>query len=160
MKFRYLIAALFLCLAVGCVNEEIGTLSEIQLSQSYVSLNVNGGQESISLTASESWQVVESSVPSWLSISPMSGSAGEGVITFQAPETKATKNAEIQIVCAGKTQYINVIQYAAKADPVIISVKEAIDLIKSGEQGGGEYYVKGIVCKIDEISTSYGNATY
>lgn len=160
MKFRYFIAALFLCLAVGCQQEEIGTLSEIQLSQSYVPLNVNGGQESLSLTASESWQVVESSIPSWLSISPMSGPAGDGMLTFKASETKATRNAEIKITCAGKTQYVNVIQYAQKTDPVIISVQEAVNLIKSGEQGAGEYYVKGIVCKIDEISTSYGNATY
>ncbi|MDO5442478.1 MAG: BACON domain-containing carbohydrate-binding protein [Bacteroidia bacterium] len=161
MKFRYLIVALLLCLATGCVQEEIGTLSEIQLSQSYVSLNVSGGQESLSFTATDSWQIVGSSVPDWLTISPMSGSAGDAMITFKAGETKSTNTAEIQIVCGGKTQYVNVIQYAAKTDPVVINVKQAVDLIKSGEQGGGEYYVKGIVCKINEIDTgSYGNATY
>lgn len=161
MKFRYFIAALFLCLAIGCEQEELSTLSEIQLSQSYVSLNVAGGQESLSFTATDSWQVVESSVPSWLSISPMSGPAGEAIITFNADATKSTNTAEIQINCGGKTQYVNVIQFAEKTDPVVISVKEAVDLIKAGTQGSGEYYVKGIVCKINEIDTgSYGNATY
>ena len=74
MKFRYFIAALFLSLAVGCVQEEIGTLSEIQVSESYVSIPVNGGSASVNVTASESWSVDASSVPSWLTVSPMSGS--------------------------------------------------------------------------------------
>ena len=44
MKFRYLIAAMILSLCtVACVQEPIGTLSEIQVSGSYVSIDVNGG---------------------------------------------------------------------------------------------------------------------
>ena len=162
MKFRFFIAAaLFLGLAVGCEQEEIGTLSEIQLSQSYVSLNVNGGQEPLSFTTTDSWQVVESSVPSWLTISPMSGPAGDAVITFKADATTATNTAEVKISCGGKTQYVNVIQFAEKKDPVILTCREAIDLVKSGNYGGAEYYIKGVVCKIDEIDTgSYGNATF
>ena len=166
MKFRYFIAALFLSLAVGCVQEEIGTLSEIQVSESYVSIPVNGGSASVNVTASESWSVDASSVPSWLTVSPMSGS-GNGQLTFSAESTTATNEAEVKINCAGKTQYINVIQYAEKKDPVILSVAEAIALIKTVDKGDGqsynvdgEYYVKGIVSKIDEISVSYGNATY
>jgi len=167
MKFRYLLAALFLSLAVGCVQEEFGTLSEIQVSESYVSLGVNGGSASVSMTASESWSVDPSSVPSWLTVNPMSGPAGQAQLTFSADATKSTNEAEVKILCAGKAQFINVIQYAEKVDPVILSVAEAIALIKTVDQndGGsynvdGEYYVKGIVSKIDEISTSYGNATY
>jgi len=167
MKFRYFIAALFLSLAVGCVQEEIGTLSEIQVSESYVSLDVNGGSSSVNVTASESWQVDASSVPEWLTVSPMSGAAGQSSISFSADATKTTNSAEVKISCGGKTQYINVIQYAEKVDPVVLSVAEAIALIKTVDKGDGqsynldgEYYVKGIVCKIDEISVSYGNATY
>jgi hypothetical protein len=167
MKFRYFIAALFLSLAVGCVQEEFGTLSEIQVSESYVSLPVGGGSTSVNVTASESWAVDASSVPSWLTVSPMSGSAGNSQISFSAESTKATNEAEVMINCGGKTQYINVIQYAEKVDPVILTVPEAIALIKTVDKGDGqsynvdgEYYVRGIVCKIDEISVSYGNATY
>jgi len=165
MKFRYFIAALFLALAVGCVQEEIGTLSEIQVSPSYVTIDVNGGSSSLTITANDAWQVVTSTIPEWLTVSPTSGSAGESQILFSAEATTATNNAEIQITCGGQTQYVNVIQYAAPAEPDIISVAEAIELVRTRIIAGGEpsvpaVYIRGIVCKIDEISTSYGNATY
>ena len=167
MKFKYIFAALALSLAVACQQEPIGTLSEIQVSESYVSLDVNGGSATIDLAAGDSWQVDAASVPEWLTVSPMSGSAGEGKLTFTAAATKSTNNAEVRIVCGGRTQYVNVIQYAQKADPVMLSVSEALALIKSVDKGDGqsynvdgEYYVKGVVCRITEISTSYGNATY
>ena len=159
MKFRYLIAALFLSLAVGCVQEEIGTLSEIQVSESYLAIDVNGGSASTTVNATQGWQVDPASVPSWLTVSPMSGNAGSSNVTFSAGGTKATNNAEVKIVCGGQTQYVNVIQYAAKGEPKILTVPEVVALIRSGDYAG-EYYVKGIVCKIDEISTSYGNATF
>ena len=155
MKFKYIIAALFLSLAVGCVQEEIGTLSEIQVSESYLSIDVNGGSASTTVNATQGWQVDPASVPAWLTVSPMSGNAGSSQLTFSAGGTKATNNAEVKIVCAGQTQFVNIIQYAVKGEPKIMSVREVIDLIRSGEYAG-EHYVKGIVCKIDEISTSYG----
>lgn len=161
MKSRFFIAAaLLLGLAVGCEKEVIGTLSEIQVSQSYVSIDVNGSTSTIDVNATDNWVIDEASVPSWLTISPMSGSAGKSQISFKADATKSTNNADVWIICAGKLQHINVIQYAQKVDPVPITVQEAVNLIKAGTQGEGEYYVKGIVCKIDEISTSYGNATF
>ena len=161
MKSRFFIAAaLLLGLAVGCEKEVIGTLSEIQVSQSYVSIDVNGSTSTIDVNATDNWVIDEASVPSWLTISPMSGSAGKSQISFKADATKSTNNADVWIICAGKLQHINVIQYAQKVDPVPITVQEAVNLIKAGTQGEGEYYVKGIVCKIDEISTNYGNATF
>lgn len=161
MKSRFFIAAaLLLGLATGCQQEIIQTLSEIKVSTSYASIDVNGGSATVDVDATDSWQVEASSVPSWLTVSPMSGSAGKSTITLTADKTKATNNADLKILCAGKTQHINVIQFAQKVDPVPITVQEAVDLIKAGTQGEGEYYVKGIVCKIDEISTSYGNATF
>lgn len=159
MKFRYIIAALFLSLAVGCVQEEISTLSEIQVSESSLAIDVNGSSTSITVDATDSWSVDPASVPDWLTVSPMSGNAGSSTITFSAGPTKATNNAEVKIVCAGKTQFVNIIQYAQKGEPKIMTVPEVIALIRSGEYAG-EHYVKGIVCKIDEISTSYGNATF
>ena len=150
MKLRYLIISLLLCFAVGCAQEELNTLSEIQLPQSYVSIDVNGGTESLSFTATENWQVVESSVPSWLTITPMSGPAGEATIAFKAGSTKATNNAEIQISCGGKTQYINVIQFAAKAEPKVSTAAEVI-----AGADGATYRVKGTCTSI--ANTSYGN---
>lgn len=168
MKLRYILPALALTLAVSCQQEKIGGLSDIQVSESYVSLDVNGGSASLELTAASSWQVDETSVPEWLTVSPMSGSAGENIVlSFTAAATKATQNAEVRIVCGLQTQYVNVIQYAQKTDPVRMTVAEALALIKTVDKGDGqsynldgEYYVTGIVCNITEISPSYGNATY
>ena len=159
MKFRYLIAALFLSLAVGCVQDELSTLSEIQVSESYLAIDVNGGSASTTVNATQGWQVDPTSVPSWLTVSPMTGSAGSSNVTFSAGGTKATNNAEVKLVCGNQTQFVNIIQYAAKGEPKILTVPEVVALIRSGDYAG-EHYVKGIVCKIDEISTSYGNATF
>ena len=167
MKFRYLIAALLLSLATGCVQEKIGTLSEIQVSESYVSIDVKGGEDAIDIVANYDWQIDEASIPSWLTVKPNKGGAGEYHIVFSAPETKTTNTAELKLVCGGKTQYINVIQYAQKAELKVITVADALALIKAVDKGDGgsynvdgEYCVKGVVCKIMEMSAEYGNATY
>ncbi|MCR5351777.1 MAG: hypothetical protein K6E35_04715 [Bacteroidales bacterium] len=167
MKFRYLIAALLLSLATGCVQEKIGTLSEIQVSGSYVSLDVKGGSNTVDITTTDSWSVDEGSIPAWLTVTPKSGAAGQSTITFSALATKATNNAEVHVICAGQTQIINVIQYAQKPELKAISVAEALAAIKAADKGDGGSYnldgdfcVKGIVCKINEISAQYGNATY
>lgn len=168
MKFRYLIAAMILSLCtVACVQEPIGTLSEIQVSGSYVSIDVNGGENALDITATAPWSIDEGTVPAWLTVTPTSGPAGESTIKFSAAATKSTNTAEVQINCAGQTQYINVIQYAQKAELKVISVAEALAAIKAVDKGDGQSYnldgdycVKGIVCKITEISPAYGNATY
>ena len=155
MKFRYFLAALFLSLAVGCVQEEIGTLSEIQVSESYVSIDVNGGSASVNVTASESWQVDASSVPSWLTVSPMSGAAGNGQLTFSAGSTKATNKAEVKINCAGQTQYVNVIQYAAKVEPTVSTAAQVI----AGDDGM-TFRMSGVCSRYDTGNANavlYGN---
>ena len=167
MKFRYIIAALILCLAFGCQEEQLGTLAEIQVSESYLSIDVNGSSATLEVTTSEAWQIMPNSVPAWLTVNPMSGAAGTTKITFSADATKATNLAEVLLTCAGKTQHINIIQYAQKGEVKVMTVAEALALIKTVDKGDGqsynldgEYCVKGIVSKIDEISTSYGNATF
>ena len=155
MKFRYLLAALFLSLAVGCVQEEIGTLSEIQVSESYVSIDVNGGSASVNVTSTDGWQVDAASVPSWLTVSPMSAAAGNSQLTLSAGPTSATNKAEVKIVCAGQTQYINVIQYATKVDPPISTAAQVI----AGDDGL-TYRMAGVCSRYDSGNANavlYGN---
>ncbi len=170
MKLRYIIGALILGLglATAC-QEELKPLdlNNIQVTESYVALPASGGSTTINLRADDAWAIDAATVPEWLTITPMSGGAGEEVLTFSAGATTSTNNAEVKLNCLNETQYINVIQYAAKAEPVVLSVAEALAVIKTVDKGDGqsynvdgEYCVKGIVCKIDEISVSYGNATY
>lgn len=169
MKLRYFIGTLLIGLGLfsACQEEKPEVLSEIQVSESYVSIDVNGSTSTINVNATEDWSVVAESVPEWLTINPMSGTAGETALSFIAEATTSTRTAEVKILCNGKTQFINVIQYAAKVDPEVITVEEALALIKAVDPGDGQnhnvdgiYRVKGFVTKITEMSTQYGNATY
>ena len=163
MKLKYIILSFIAALAgfTSCSDDNDPTyLDEVRLSSSYVALPQNGGSQTIDITAKDSWTIDASTVPEWLTISPASGNAGQGNITFTVAGTDAARNCELLLQCAGKTQRINVMQYAEEKDPVIMSVAEAVALIKSGKAPGSAVYVKGVVCRIQEISPSYGNATY
>lgn len=168
MKLKKLLfAALLPVLAVACQQAEIETLSNIKVDGTYLAIGVDGGSATLNLTTTDAWSVDAASVPEWLTIVPMSGAAGESTVTFSAAGTEVTNNAEVRIICGGQTQYINVIQYATPAEPVLLTVKEALALIKKVDKGDGQsynvdgtYYVTGKVCQIDEISLQYGNATY
>lgn len=169
MKLRYFISALVLCLgiAVSCDQEMPNLSSEVEFEKSFVSIDVNGGTTQAKFTAHGAWQIDEGSLGDWLTATPLSGSEGEATVTFSAEKTKATRTAEVKFLCNNKTQYLNLVQYAQKTDPVVISVADAIAAIKAIDKGDGqsyyldgEYCVKGIVCKIVEISAQYGNATF
>ena len=131
MKFRYIIAALILCLAVGCQEEPLRTLSEIQVSESYLAIDVNGGSAYLDVTTTAAWNVNPASVPAWLTVSPMSGNAGTTRVTFSAEATKSTNAAEVVLTASGQNQFVNVIQYAAKGEVKVMSVAEALALIKT-----------------------------
>lgn len=163
MKLRYFIPIVVALVAMftGCSeNEEAIYLDNIRLSSSYVSLDKDGiTPTAVELNASAEWNIVESTVPAWLTISPMSGAAGATTLSFLA-EAGGTRTATLKLTCGGQTQEINVIQFAVEADPEIMTVSEAVAMIKAGTQPDGAAYVKGTVCRVQEISTSYGNATY
>lgn len=168
MKLKYIIGALFLgLLTLSCQREEVYTLSDIKIEKSYLAIDVNGGTVTLNFNAGGAWSIDNTSKADWLSIYPTSGGAGDISVSLSAESTKATRNAEISILCGDQTQYVNIVQYAQKTDPVIMTVAEALALIKTVDKGDGgsynldgEFYVKGTVCRIDEISPSYGNATF
>jgi hypothetical protein len=162
MKLRYFIPSLVAVVAAvftGCSDDKDPTyLNEVKVSSSYVAIPATGGSTSINVSAVDSWSI--SNAPSWLSISPASGNSGESTVTFSAQGSDEARSCEVLLTCAGSTQRINVLQYVEEKDPVYLSVKQAVDMIKANTQGTKAHYVKGIVCKIQEISPSYGNATF
>lgn len=164
MKLKYFIPSLVAvigALFTSCSEDNTPTyLGNVKVSSSYVAIPQAGGTTTITVNAAENWSIDASSVPEWLTISPMSGSVGESKVSFSAAETEDGNSCEVLLNCGENTQRINVLQFAEETEPVILTVKEAVDMIKAGTQGSKSYYVKGIVCKINEISTSYGNATF
>ncbi len=148
MKLKYffpffvaVIAAMF----TGCSDDNDPTyLDEIRVSQSYVSLNTNGGSTSIDIVANGNWTV--SDIPAWLTVSPASGS-GNGTITFSA-EAGEGRTAEVLITCEGKTQRINIIQGIAT-----VSNATCAEVLAGPDSK--TYRVTGVVTKI--ANTTYGN---
>ena len=148
MKLKYffpffvaVIAAMF----TGCSDDNDPTyLDEIRVSQSYVSLNTNGGSTSIDIVANGSWTVTD--IPEWLTVTPTSGS-GNGTITFSAAEGEG-RTAEVLITCEGKTQRINIIQGIAT-----VSNATCAEVLAGPDSKS--YRVSGVVTKI--VNTQYGN---
>ena len=155
MKAKYLFAAVVAAFTMGCacvscdVDQDPDTyLSEIKVSTSYVSLDVEGGLAKVEITANADWYLHE--VPSWLSIDPMEGKAGKQVITFSAGQTYDGRSAEVLLTLADSvtTQRINVIQGLS----VVSSVKCA-DVLAGPDSK--TYQVTGTVTSI--VNTQYGN---
>ena len=148
MKLRYFIPSLVAVVAAmftGCNDDKDPTyLSEIRVSQSYVSLSTSGGSSTINVEATGSWTV--SGAPEWLTVSPASGS-GNGTITFSA-EAAEGRTAEIQINCQGQTQRINIIQGLAT-----VSTATCAQVLAGPDSK--TYRVTGAVTKI--ANTTYGN---
>lgn len=148
MKLRYFVPTLMAVLAAvftGCSDDNDPTyLSEIKVSQSYVSLSTSGGSTSIDIQATGSWEVT--GAPDWLTVSPASGS-GSGSITFSADAAEG-RTAELLINCEGKTQRINIIQGIATVETATCAQVIAGPDSKT-------YRVSGTVTGI--ANTTYGN---
>ncbi len=155
MKIKYLFPVLFAMLALftSCDEEATMTLlDEIQVSSSYVSLPVNGGSNSITITSQGNWTAekvtTEKDEVEWLTISASSGNAGESTLTFSAPSAIDGRTAEVLIKSGGKTQRINVIQGLAQ-------ISEATAAEVNAGPDGKTYRITGDVTSI--VNTQYGN---
>ena len=148
MKLRYFIPSLLAVVAAmftGCSDDNDPTyLSEIQVSQSTVSIAADGGSASIDVVARGSWTVTNA--PEWLTVSPASGT-GNGTITFTAAANTG-RNADIYIECEGKTQNLHIVQGLQAASPATCA-----EVIAGPDSKN--YRVTGVCTKI--ANTSYGN---
>lgn len=135
MKLRNIFTSLAVAALafVGCQEGE-RFLDEVQVSQSTVSIDVEGGSAEITVTATADWKFAEikdvwpefvqrdedgkvtSTAPSWLKVDVTSGAAGETKVTFSAEATKETRELNLGIECAGATQQVTVLQMAAKVE--------------------------------------------
>ena len=168
MKLRNIFTALTAAALalVGCQNES-EFLDEVQVSKSFVSLAVEGGEASVTITATADWAFEVSDVwpevivrdkegnetsrtPSWLSVDLASGAKGQTVVTFSAEATTETREVTLLLACAGVKQNVKVLQMAEKVETPLSTCAEA----NAGETGK-IYRVKGTVTSI--ANTTYGN---
>ena len=160
MKLKYIIPSFMAVVAmlVGCSDKyEAAYLDDLRVSSSYIAVPVDGTfPAEFVVSAKGNWEI--KNVPDWLTFTPMSGGAGDTKVTVSAPATSDSKSAVVKIVCGTSVQDVNVVQTVKKSE-VVLSVAQALQVLKD-KPSGFSARVKGIVCKIDEISPQYGNATY
>ena len=148
LKNLFLALAAFAATAVSCVKAELAQLDEIQVSQSYIALPVEGGSCDVTVTAVDSWEITN--IPEWLTVAPASGVAGKTVVTFSAEATSATNESVLKLLCAGKTQLLTVLQMADKVELPITSCAEV-----NAAEDGITFKIKGTITAIE--NTTYGN---
>jgi len=152
MKAKYLFTSLVaVCaLAIGCTKTYPTQLDEIQLSQSTVGLTASKASSvDVTVTATDAW-TIETEIPSWLKVSPTSGTAGTTKVTISSTgATAACNKVTLTISCAGKTQYLIIQQGVPEVKEV--TCKEVLE-----GSDGATYKVTGLVSSIAESAT-YGN---
>ena len=144
----FLTLAAIAATAVSCVKDELAQLDEVQVSQSYIALPTEGGSIDVTVTATDSWEITN--IPEWLTVAPASGVAGKTVVTFSAEATSATNESVLNLLCAGKTQLLTVLQMADKVELPITSCAEV-----NAAEDGITFKIKGTITAIE--NTTYGN---
>ena len=154
-----------LALMTSCADEETMTLlDEIQVSSSYVTIPVDGGSDTIKVTAKDSWTVekvvtAKDSVK-WLTISTVSGEAGETELVFSAASTLNGRKAEVLIkiqqeVSSGDTTLIKYLTQRINIIQGLATVSNATAAEVNAGPDGKTYRIKGVCTKIE--NTVYGN---
>lgn len=169
MKLKYIIPSFIAVIAmlVGCSDDyEVKRLDAVTVSESVIPVPAGDENDAddkefqyeITMNAEGNWEITN--IPEWLAVLPAKGGIGEQKVVFKAKKTKASRSVILKLTCNGQTQDLTVFQTAKATKAVQYTVAEALALIRSGQAPTNEVEVKGIVCKVDEISPQYGNATY
>lgn len=173
MKLKYLFTALVAIFALftSCNDDQtLDTLGKVQVSQSFVSIPVEGGSASFKVNAASDWKIVcmtkykytytdadgkkkektaeKDSIPTWLKVTPTVGEAGETVVTVSAEATKGANSTMLQFVCDNEIQRVNILQ--GVLNPPYSTCAEVL-----AGNDGETYKIKGTMTKIS--NTLYGN---
>ena len=159
MKFKYFFIALIAVAGffASCSDDkDLGQLDGIQVSQSSLSIPVEGGRVEFDVTSAADWKFVTNdkkgnpvdSIPSWISSSCTGGNAGTTHVVFNAAATKGANNSTFKLVSGALTQYITVIQGVLNPP-----FSTCADILAGND--GETYKVKGTLTKLS--NTTYGN---
>lgn len=168
MKLKIFISSLMAVVATvftGCSDDSTyTTLGSVSVSQSYVAIPIDGGSSSITVNASSEWAFVDvphtvknskgkdSTIyyiaPEWLTISSLSGNAGESSVTFSAESALDGRSDELWIKCGEEVQRINIMQGLST-----VSTATCAEVIAGPDSK--TYQVKGKCTAI--ANTTYGN---
>lgn len=140
------------------------SFENIKLSQTYLSIPVEGGSVSVTVEATEKWAFVETDEwptyattdkdgkevekNAWLTVDKMSGAAGKETVTFTAVPADSGREFEIEIKAGNNSQFLRVRQGSLLAE-----MATCAEIIAGPD--GKNYKAKGICTSI--ASDYYGN---
>ena len=141
-------------LAAGCVQEQvISSLDSIQVENSYLSIALKGGVASTGVTSKTDWAFDESTIPAWLTVTPLKGGPAVNSIVFAADENTGSseRTANLVLNIGDRKQRFTVIQAGPGAYEAPIST---IAEVMAGNDGQ-TFRIRGTVTTI--ANTNYGN---
>ena len=153
MKLRNIIASFLavVAIAVGCTEELTGNLSSIKLDQSTIVFPEQGSSVTITVTASTDWSVDAATVPAEVTVTPMSGKAGETKMTIATNGGSVNDIAsDIVILVGNQKQFIKFYQ---PGDP---SLRPQFEEFTAGDywimckEGADWFALKSTGCTIDD----------
>lgn len=151
MKFRYLFGIILSAVLAftSCSVDFKEQFDNLKVDKSYVAIDVKGASATVKVSATEAWELQNADkLPSWLTVSPTSGSAGETTLTFSAEATQDGREVELSIKAGNSTQFIVVRQGSME-----VASATCADVIAGPD--GKSFKVKGVCTSI--ANTTYGN---
>ena len=114
-------------------NQNAAANNEISASEASLSFTADGGSKSISVTSNFSWETI--SKPSWITISPSSGSNGITNITVTASSSTSasSRTGTISLGNSSKSVSISVSQGAASISDGISASVSSLSFVADGE---------------------------
>ena len=157
MKLRNIVASFLavVAMSVSCVDELSGDLGSIKLDKSTIVMPEQGGSATITINAMTDWSVDAATVPEGVTVTPMSGKAGETKMTISTAGGSLNDIASDIVILVGKQKQF--IKFYQPGDP---SLKPQFDEFTAGDywimcQEAGEWFaLKSTGCTIDD-SGSY-----
>lgn len=160
MKPKYLFSVILSAalMFAGCRQVEMtGSFDNIKLDKTYLSIPQEGGEATVTITATEAWEIVttymdrgdEKPVADWLTIDKTNGTEGETVVKFTAGKAESGREAEYTIIAGANKQFLRIRQ--GSMDPVSMTSKQILEEAVVG----GTYLTKGVVTQLGNYA-SYG----
>ena len=177
MKIKHLFLSVLAMasVAVACNKNEDPSSDKpsLTLNPTELTFEIAGGTKTVAVEANREWSIADADkIPSWLKVEKTSDTEITVVATGKNEGKDQTCTVTVRMVGVKKTFTVTQKGEGGEVTPVEegdgskenpYSATQALAVTSALEKDAKtdkEYYVKGIVCEVKEISTQYGNATF
>ena len=177
MKIKHLFLSVLAMasVAVACNKNEDPSSDKpsLTLNPTELTFEIAGGTQTVAVEANREWSIADADkIPSWLKVEKTSDTEITVVATGKNEGKDQTCTVTVRMVGVKKTFTVTQKGEGGEVTPVEegdgskekpYSATQALAVTSALEKDAKtdkEYYVKGIVCEVKEISTQYGNATF